>query len=396
MGLLDDLFPKPKNIASDILRRDVRPGGVGERSPVSSHHGDAVLQGSSHAEDVFLDTQPTLAQESLGRSSRDRTVHVDNPVTLLAANTLAHKSTIVESVANLPANAIFLGAWHDSQLTGDIYALITTRTDQLGNISVQLSDDITNPNFVFNADAGAVATGVNQLHHFPVFLRSRFWRVLFTNGATPTTSLEITSCSQNVWMGTYNTGQGAESAVGSLVVQPTSGGQVQTDNNKTAYLSLPIPSNGAPAPLGVVPFAYGGDFSGTADLTRQGSSKQRTPTVFRRVSTIAAGSTVVWTPGTSNKFRLLRFRVTVSALAKAAVAADLVIDFLDNVTSMNLASVCTIPIAAAGNGLIMDSGWCDLGTFGILSAGAGQALNVNLSFALTGGLVNIQVCGTEE
>lgn len=78
MGLLDDLFPKPKNIASDILRRDVRPGGVEERSPVSSHHGDAVLQGSSHAEDVFLDTQPTLAQESLGRASRDRTVHVDN------------------------------------------------------------------------------------------------------------------------------------------------------------------------------------------------------------------------------------------------------------------------------------------------------------------------------
>lgn len=307
-----------------------------------------------------------------------------------------HKITTIETTTPLAANAVFTGQWHDSQITGDIYALITCRADVAGSILVQLSDDNSNANFSFNADASSIATGINQLHHYPAFLRARFWRVLYTNGAAPQTSFELTSCAQNQWMGTYNTGQGAESAVGSLVVQPVSGGQILADNNKTSYTSLPIPSNGNPAAMGVFPMIYGGDFSGTADLVRQGSSKQRTPTIFKLLSSAALGPTQIWLPGTGNKFRLLKYRIVVSASATLAAAADLTISLLDAALDIQQDFIVRIPAAALGSGVNFDSQIVDLGKFGILSAAANNALNLTLSAALTAGKVSIYAYGTEE
>lgn len=391
MGLLDDLFPKPKNIASDILRRDVRPGGVGERSPVSSHHGDAVLQGSSHAEDVFLDTQPTLAQESLGRSSRDRTVHVDN----FPATTKVSKVTVIETTTPLAANGVFTGPWHDSQVDGAVYVTASSFSNVAAannGLLLQESDDQNNATFTrtFAQTAGAINAGV--LNRVGGYLKARYWRAVYTNGVGVQASFELTVCAVNMALfpnvsGTPDTGISVSLSVSTPNI-------AQADND-TAVTFIPN-SAGAVNPMPQALMQYGGLFSGTPDAVRQGWSKARTPTVFRQVSTAGTGSTAIWTPGAGNKFRLLGFRVQVTARAAATVAADLVIKLLDVALDLGLASIVSIPAAGLTAGDDYDSGWIPLGSFGILSAVAGNALNLNLSFALTAGLVNVNVCGTEE
>ncbi len=151
-------------------------------------------------------------------------------------------------------------------------------------------------------------------------------------------------------------------------------------------------------PLSVGDWAYGGAFSGAADAVRQGWSKFRTPTVFKTVQATASGNTAIWTPGTGNKFRLLRFLVSVSANAFLASAGVLVISFQDAAvaTSVNLEVYLQGSAPANPSGNVFYSGWIDLGQFGILSAAANNVLNVNLSTALSAGDVRITVCGTEE
>jgi hypothetical protein len=307
------------------------------------------------------------------------------------------KFTFVETIAPLLGNAIYTGQWHDSQTFGELYVLVTVRSAQAGTqILVQLSDDITNANFVFNADAGGVAVAANATHHYPAIIRARYWRVVYQNGATATNALEITCCISSTLMGSYNTGQGAESAVGALVVQPVSGATVVADNNTATYAATFIPQNGATGPVSVFPMIFGGAFSGTASATVQGSSKARTCTVFKQANITAAGSTAVWTPGANNKFRLLKYRIVVSASAIFAVAADITIQLLDAAANLGHNFIVRIPAAALGSGVNWDSGVCDLGQFGQLSAAANNVLNGNLSAALTGGSINIQVWGTEE
>lgn len=142
---------------------------------------------------------------------------------------------------------------------------------------------------------------------------------------------------------------------------------------------------------------HGGTFSGTIDAVRRGFSKAKTPTVFRTISTAAAGNTVVWTPGVGNRFRLLKFRVQLTGNAALAVAAVLDITLNDAGGAMNLAHSAFVPAAAlAGGGHDYDSGWIDLGFFGIFSAAANNVLNVNLSAALTTGVCRVMLAGVED
>lgn len=400
MGLLDDFFPKPRNIASEILGREVKPGGVGERLPASSNLGADVLRASSQAQDAFLDTEPTIANAELARNRRDQIVHVDNAIAITGPVTAQpQKKTFIETTIPLAANAFYRGQWHDSDLDGSVYAIITALSDQsatAGTFQVLLSDDITKNGFTFNSTVGALSPAAGQKMQYPCYLRARYWMIVYQNGPTPQGSFEITVTTFSNWMGTFNTGQSAAGQEGFLVVAPANNAGAGTFDNDPLSGETLVVNSGSTGGLLINHRMYGGKFSASADAIRQGWSGARTPTVFRQVSTAATGSTALWTPATGNKFRVLRFRVSVTALAKAAVAADLVIDLFDAAVSMKVASVCTIPVAAAGNGVILDTGWIDLGAFGILSAAINQALNVNLSFALTGGLVNVQVAGTEE
>lgn len=156
-------------------------------------------------------------------------------------------------------------------------------------------------------------------------------------------------------------------------------------------------TNGSANPLATGSFVYGGAFSGAASSTKQGWSKSRTPTVFNTVQATASGNTAVWTPGSGNKFRLLKLLVQVTANASLASGGVLTISFQDSSTSINITFDVFVPTTAVttaiGDGLDQE---LDLGGFGILSAAANNVLNVNLSSALATGNVRVIAMGTEE
>ena len=120
------------------------------------------------------------------------------------------------------------------------------------------------------------------------------------------------------------------------------------------------------------------------------------PQTFKQATASALGSTAVWTPGTGNKFRLLKYRIMVSADSYLASAGELTISLLDGAASIAISYVIALAGAApSGTGAIYDTGWVDLGTFGITSSTANNVLNVNLGTALTAGKVNVLVAGVE-
>jgi hypothetical protein len=115
------------------------------------------------------------------------------------------------------------------------------------------------------------------------------------------------------------------------------------------------------------------------------------------VQATASGNTVVWTPGSGNKFRILSLVIQVTANASLASGAVETISFQDATTGMPIAVDVFIPTtavtAAAGDAF---SQTISLGAFGILSAAANNVFNVNLSTALATGNVRIIAMGTEE
>lgn len=155
--------------------------------------------------------------------------------------------------------------------------------------------------------------------------------------------------------------------------------------------------NGNSSPMNVAEEVYGGAFSGAAQATLQGWSKKRTPTVFKTIQATASGNTAVWTPGTGNKFRLLKLFVQLTDNASLASGAVLTISLQDSTTAMPIAFDVFVPTTAVtttiGDGLEQE---LDLGDFGIQSAAANNVLNVNLSAALATGNARIIAMGTEE
>lgn len=307
-----------------------------------------------------------------------------------------NKNTTVETIAPLAANATFTGNWHDSQADGTTFVIVTSFSNVAGaasGLSVDLSDDITNANFT-RAGVSAIQPAAATLTSVLAPIRARYWRVTYHNGATLQASLEVTACAMDSYLPVVAGGGTLPAANFSGMTVSNSqgavgiGGGSGTDNLST-WVTF-----GGPAPANLL--LYGGAFSAAADAVRQGASKARTPTVFRQVSTAALGSVALWTPGTGNKFRLLRYRVMVGASAIMAAATDLTLKLLDSATDIGQDFIVRIPVAALGSGVNYDSGWVDLGFFGILSAAANNVLNANLSAALTGGLINFLAAGTEE
>jgi hypothetical protein len=122
----------------------------------------------------------------------------------------------------------------------------------------------------------------------------------------------------------------------------------------------------------------------------------RTPTTFKAASATASGNTAVWTPTAGKKFRLMRYRIDVSAAAATSGGGTLDFFFQDSSTALGIGFSCYVPAASVTTAVgAPTSGWCDMGN-GFLSAAANNVLNINLSAALTAGAVRIVVCGTEE
>lgn len=135
--------------------------------------------------------------------------------------------------------------------------------------------------------------------------------------------------------------------------------------------------------------AYGYVGGGLAD-------RLRTPTTFKTVTATASGDTAVWTPTSGKKFRLMGAMVELSGNAQLASAATFNIVLRDATTAIGVGFSASVGAAAITTSVpnLLDNG-VNLGN-GILSAAANNVLNVNLSAALTGGVVRVTAWGTEE
>lgn len=307
----------------------------------------------------------------------------------------------IETNSPLPAGATYTGQWHDTNDSGDVYLFAVCLSNLgSGSLNVQLTNDLNNAGLIVNGDPSPLAVNANTLIYYVTYLRHRYWRFTFINGSgSAQTSFEIAYCTFQTWLGSFNTGIGATSSVGELVVQPVTGATVPApDNGNPSLQGLTQfnPTNGNQGLVGIIPYIFGGAFSGTNNAALSFFSKPRTPTVFKRASVTVAGSTALWTPGNGNKFRLLKYLIQVTATSALAVAGDLTISLLDSATDIGMDLIVSVPAAGLTTGDDFISPWIDLGSLGILSVAANNVLNVNLSSALTAGHVNVIACGTEE
>lgn len=134
-----------------------------------------------------------------------------------------------------------------------------------------------------------------------------------------------------------------------------------------------------------IPHHYNGS---TLDVMRH-------PTTFKTGIITAAGSTALWTPAASKKFRIMRYMLELTGNAIQAAGGVITVSFFDAAAAINITHSLYVPAAASNNLGGFNPGWFDLGN-GVLSALANNVLNVNLSAAITGGGLRVTVCGTEE
>lgn len=307
----------------------------------------------------------------------------------------------------LAANGIFTSAWFDTNSSGGtwVYALSFSNvaSSSLG-FTIQVSNDTTNTNTQFTL--GTVTAPANNLTVLEIQISTRYWRVVYTNGATLQTTFELTSTEFTTVAGIV-AGQNVNAGLGSFLSPVTVTSGAASTNLDVALLTAQNPAGDGLAPfalvnsngsnsiaLAVSPYLQTGT-GGSAN-----NVLQRTPAVFKTVQATALGNTAVWTPAAGKKFRLMRFKVQLTANSTLAAAGVLTVSFQDSATGIPLAHdfyVGQVALTAA-TALFTpgeDSGWIDLGN-GIASALANNVLNVNLSVALASGNIRVICCGTEE
>lgn len=125
--------------------------------------------------------------------------------------------------------------------------------------------------------------------------------------------------------------------------------------------------------------------------------KARTPFVFKSVTATTTTATVVWTPATGYRYRLLRYKMSVPGNAAGALGGEVIATLTDGGASIGLTESFYLPNSTPGTTFGgWSSGLVDLGTFGIGSGASDRALTVTLSQAITTASLRIFVCGQEE
>lgn len=324
----------------------------------------------------------------------------DGTQTAPVFRSLNRKATTIETQVVLAGAATFTGSWHDSNLTGDSYVVATAYASHVGaNFFIEESDDTGNANFTRTVATWNGGPAANTLCYMSGVLRTRWWRVRYVNGATLQTSFELTTCAQTMPVDSIitNNTSGTNSVQSRQVqiVQP--GGAGAMSDNLALFMTWTAQNAAGQGPQDVMVRFHGGKFSGTAAGTKSGASAARTPTIYNHASTAASGDTALWTPLTGNKFRVLKFKIQLTADAATSGGARITVLLRDATTDIGVGHIVFVPSAGAtALNAGYDSGWIDLGQFGYLSTAANAVLNINLSAALTAGLCNVIVAGTEE
>lgn len=303
---------------------------------------------------------------------------------------ILRKQSSILSTTPLAANGVFTSAWVDTTVTGDVYVFVAFFSNVVSSGSlgcqIQQTDDTTNTNTQQTTIFGAGGSQVGQGQQ----INQRYWRVVYTNGATLQTSFELTATASSI---VPQIGLTANNFVGSngsvLAALKTAGisNSGVSEGNPTYQTVGHAASTGV---VGVGMMAYTGASNGSTVFFK-------IPNIFKTAQATASGNTALWTPTSGKKFRLLKLYVQVTAAAALASAGVLTITFQDSSTGIPIAFDVYLPASSisAPLGDAFSSGWIDLGN-GVLSATANNVLNINLSGTVSTGNVRVTCCGTEE
>ncbi len=199
----------------------------------------------------------------------------------LVTRPIFRKKTTIETNTALVSGGAFTGAWHDSEQDGTVFVRAWSFSNQAGNaagIVIQQSDDPANSNLT-QTPSGGSTIGANSLGSSSAPITARFWRVVYTNGATAQGSFELTSCAMNFvplgggqLIGSENNSGGlASRAVPVLFTTPAA---AYGDNNlNTAAQYTTNSTGGVSGVQGIL--LHGGTYSGTAAAAKQSWSKAR-------------------------------------------------------------------------------------------------------------------------
>lgn len=178
--------------------------------------------------------------------------------------------------AVLGANGVFTSPWFDATQIPVNYVEITSYSDQASaanGILVQESDDTANANFTVTA--GKDTANAATLERMICPIRKRFWRIQYTNGATPQTQWEL-----SIGM------------VGEIPAQVDNSGNVISPQWSSGWNATSAPASGTQASAvqaaapGLRHICTGVTFSWSASVA---------PAATVLTLTILDGATVVWT-----------------------------------------------------------------------------------------------------
>lgn len=407
-------------IADDILKRKPPSTKQPDKKTDLDTRG---LNRGTHAHDVFLDTQPAIATRELARGDPDKIIHVDNLSVMTNTSPLGtEQAPIVRTIPKrittfenlnadgvtfqqLAANQQFIGPWHDTQQDGTNWIILTFVSDQSpanANPQIVATDDINDTRLYIPIAVAGGGTSPGVVRRLWAYAEARYWRVAYLNGVTPTTTLRINATSSTVPESTFNSQfapSGGQTNIPMIGINTGLNNLGFGDNQQATTLTNLMDLGGTSDLLNTVTrnTFFGGAFSGAPQVGLQNWNRARTPTIFRTISTTAAGNSAIWTPGTGNKFRLLGYKLEVTANASAAAAGVLDIKFQDALADLQITTSVFIP-SAAGTvfATTFTTGFVNLGFFGLLSAAANNILNLNLSFALVSGFLRVIAMGVEE
>ncbi len=151
---------------------------------------------------------PTGAATSANQTNGTQTVQITNgtinaavesassapPTNMLATLNVPRHFGQILTTTPLGANATYTSAWFDTNQTGATSLKAVSYSDQASaasGFSIQVSNDSGNTNFTQSPAVAQATVAANTLTTVLYSSRSRYWRVVYTNGAAPQTNFEI-------------------------------------------------------------------------------------------------------------------------------------------------------------------------------------------------------------
>lgn len=107
---------------------------------------------------------------------------------------VSQQMSMIITSTPLGANGVFTSPWLDSTQIPVNYLELSAASDQgsaANGLLVQETDDTANASLIFTAGQDTITAGNAERMICPI--RKRFWRVQYTNGATPQTQFELTA-----------------------------------------------------------------------------------------------------------------------------------------------------------------------------------------------------------